>query len=181
LFGLAVNWKRRRPDRLSRLVAAIEAIGDRDRLQADENTRLDLLRSSGAVALYEICREFVDSLNDRLSDPSLILDPQNFGPDKFHDPGQNLFQINLRGRLLMIEFEATGEPWSTDDYRRPYILQGVIRSLNQDLLERNLVSEKTIFYCPSGNTGTWHFMDNRSYRTGRFGPDLLAAELERLI
>ena len=181
MFGLAVSWKRRRHDRLSRLASAIEAIGDRDLNQAAENTRLDQLRASGAVALHRICREFVDALNSRLSDPSLILDPPEFSAERFSDPGQNLFQINLRGRLLMIEFEATGEPWSTDDYRLPYILHGAVRGFNQDLLDRNLVSEKQIFFCPDGDRGDWYFVDSRSYRTGRFGSDLLAAELERLI
>ena len=176
-----MNWKRRRPDRLARLAMAIDAIGDRDRRQADENTRNDRLRATGALTLYSLCREFVDSLNERLHTPDLLLDPPHFGRDNFHDPGSNIIQVSLRGRLLMLEFEATGEPSSTDDYSRPYLLHGAIRGLNQELLDRNLVSEKAIFYCPHGDEGTWYFVDNRNYRTGKFGPDLLASELERLL
>lgn len=178
---MAVNWKRQRPGRLDRLAAAIEAIGQRDRQQADENDRIDRLRASGAVALHEMCRYFVDEVNMRLSEPVLILTPGEFARNGFRDPGPNLFQINLRGRLLVLEFEAIGEPMSTDDYRRPYILHGSVRSLNQDLLDRHLVSEKSIFYCPQGEAGEWHFVDQRTYRSGRVTPDLLASELERLV
>ncbi len=178
---MAVSWKRRRPGRLDRLAAAIEAIGEQDQKQADENARIDDLRVAGAVALYALCREFVDALNEKLSTPALILDPPEFTATGFRDPGPNLFQINLRGRLLMIEFEATGEPMSTDDYRKPYILHGSVRSLNQDFLDRHLVSEKSVFFCPAGDSGQWHFVDHRSYRSGRFTPDLLADEMERLI
>lgn len=178
---MAVNWKRRRPGRLDRLAAAIEAIGERDRRHADENDRIDHLRASGALTLHEMCRKFVDEVNGRLSEPALILAPGEFARAGFRDPGPNLFQINLRGRLLVLEFEATGEPMSTDDYRRPYILHGSVRSLNQDLLDRHLVAEKSIFYCPKGDAGEWHFVDHRTYRSGRVTPDLLATELERLV
>lgn len=181
MFGLAGNWKRRGPARLDRLAAAIEASGDRDRLQADENTRIDRLRAEGAAALHDLCRRFVEALNERLSSPSVILDPPIFGVAGFRDPGPNLFQINLRGRLMMIEFEATDEPLSTDDFRRPYILQGSIRGLNQDLLDRHLVSEKSLFFCLSGDQGQWHYVDARSYRSGRLNADILATELERLV
>ncbi len=178
---MAVNWNRRRTGRLERLATAIEAIGERDRHQADENTRIDRLRASGAVALHEFCREFVDEVNSRLPAPALVLDPAVFSPESFRDPGHNLIQINLRGRLLMLEFEGTGEPTSTDDFRKPYILHGSVRALNQDLLDRHLVSEKSIFYCPDGERGEWHFVDHRSYRSGRFTLDLLTAEMEKLI
>lgn len=181
MFGLAANWKRRRPDPLSRLAQAIDALGDRDRKQAAENDRLDRLRAMGATALFTICREFVDDLNQRLQTPDLVLDPPQFSPAQFRDPGSNMFQVSLRGRLVMVEFEGTSEPSSTDDFSRPYILHGVIRGLNQELLERNLVTEKSIFFCPHGDTGTWHFVDNRNYRSGKITQELLAIELERLL
>lgn len=163
------------------MAAAIEAIGDRDQNKADENTRMDQLRADGAMALHAICQNFVEELNQKLSTPALALDPAEYNRAGFRDPGLNLFQINLRGRLLIIEFEATEEPISTDDFRRPYILHGSIRALNEDLLERHLVSEKELFFCPSGVRGTWHYVDSRSYRTGKLGADLLAIELERLV
>jgi hypothetical protein len=166
---------------LDRLAAAIEAIGDRDRLQADENSRIDRLRAEGGLLLHELCRDFVAAVNERLTVPSLVLDPPVFGIEGFRDPGPNIFQINLRGRLLMVEFQATQEPLSTDDFRRPYILQGSIRSLNQDLLEQHLLAEKSLFFCPSGDEGRWFYVDTRSYRTGELDADVLAGELERLI
>ena len=131
--------------------------------------------------LHDICREFIEAVNHRLSLPALVLDPPEFAVEKFQDPGANLFQINLRGRLLVIEFKSTEEPLSTDDFRRPYILEGSIRAVNQDLLDHHQVSEKSLFFCPSGSHGNWYFVDHRSYRTGRLSPDLLADELHRLL
>lgn len=148
---------------------------------ADENGRIDRLRAEGGVTLHGMCRQFVEALNERLTTPALLLDPPEFSTGCFRDAGPNLFQISLRGRLMMIEFAATEEPFSTDDFRRPYILRGSLRGLNQDLLDRHLVSEKHLFFCLSGETGYWHYLDTRSYRTGRLGADLLVAEMERLI
>ena len=139
------------------------------------------MRAQGGVTLHEICREFIEAVNERLSNPSLILDPPVFTVDRFQDPGPNIFQINLRGRLLMLEFQSTDEPLSTDDFRRPYVLQGSIRAVNQDLLEHHQVSEKSLFFCLSGSYGHWYYVDHRSYRTGRLGPELLADELQRLL
>ena len=136
MFGLVAKWKRHRPDRLSRLAEAIEAIGERDRKLIEESTHVDRLRSRGAADLYAICRIFVDKVNARLSEPAILLDPPAFGERNYHDGGPNLFQINLRGRLLQIEFAATGELYEADDFRQPYVLRGSVRSFNQELLDQ---------------------------------------------
>jgi hypothetical protein len=181
LFGLAAKWKRRRPDRLNRLAEAIEAIGERDRKLIEESTEVDHLRSRGAVDLYTMCRFFVDGVNARLSAPAILLDPASFGERNYNDGGPNLFQINLRGRLLQIEFEATGELYEADDFRRPYVLRGSVRSFNQDLLDHNGVDEQMIFYCPDNNAARWYFFDGRTYRTGLLTEDYLVSEMERLL
>ena len=135
----------------------------------------------GAAELHGICRGFVDSLNSRLAAPSILLDPPLYSPGVFTQNGPNIFQINLRGRLLQIEFAATEELYSTDDFRRPYTLYGTVRSFNQELLSMNIIDEQTIYYCPEGGAARWHYFDCRTYRSGRVTADFLAVELERLL
>jgi len=181
LFGLAAKWKRSRPDRLTRLAKAIEAIGERDRKVIDESARVDRLRARGAVDLYGICRAFVDKVNGRLSEEGVLLNPPSFVEGNYNDGGANLLQINLRGRLLQIEFAATGELYERDDFRWPYVLRGTVRSFNQALLDRNNLDEQLIFYCPGDAGAVWYFFDPRTYRSGRVAEDYLISELERLL
>jgi len=181
LFGSAVKWKRRSQDRLDRLAAAIDAIAERDRKLVDESADVERLREQGAAAIYKLCREFTDALNARLASPALNLDPADWKDNSFDDTGSNLLQISLRGRLLQIEYAATDEPYSSEDFRHRYVLRGCVRSFNQDFLERDTVDEQQIFYCPIESRAEWHFFDARTYRTGLVSIDYLAAELERLL
>ena len=180
MFGLAAKWKRNRPDRLTRLAKEIEAVAERDRKLIEESAHVELLRARGAVDLHGICRAFVDKLNDKLSDQAILLDPPSFGEGDFDDD-KNLFQINLRGRLLQIEFGATDELYETDDFKLPYVLRGGVRSFNQDLLQHNTVDEQMIFYCPHGDGAVWHYFDERTYRTGRVAEDYLITEMARVL
>jgi hypothetical protein len=181
LFGLAAKWRRNPPDRLSRLAKSIEAIGERDRRLVEESALVDRFRAQGAVDLHEICRKFVDKINAKLSDPAVVLDPPVFSAEHFNDSGPNLFQISLRGRLLQLEFEATDELYSRDDFRHPYVLRGAVRSFNQDLLDRHGVDEQMIFYCPGNGHAFWYFLDGRTYHTGRVSDDYLISEMEQLL
>lgn len=138
------------------------------------------VRATGAVDLHAICRVFVDKVNGRLSEPAVLLDPPSFTESNYSD-GPNFFQINLRGRLLQIEFTATDTPYENDDFKRPYVLRGTVRSFSQDLLQHNTVDEQLIFYCPGTDRAEWYFFDERTYRTGRVGEDYLITEMERLL
>jgi hypothetical protein len=168
-------------DRLDRLAQAIEAVGAQDQRLLDESLLVDRFKSEGAMLLYRACRDFVDALNQRLSEPAVILAPFEWEEDNFHDGQTNFFQISLRGRLLQVEFRSTDEMYSTEDFRKPYVLHGSVRSFNQESLESNRLSEQRIFCCPEKETPEWHFFDARTYRTGRVDSDYLAAELERLL
>jgi hypothetical protein len=167
-----VKWKRNRPDRLTRLAEAIEAVAETDRKVVAESAQVDRLRSRGAVELHRICRAFVDNVR---------LDPPAFSEENFHDEGLNLFQINLRGRVLQIEFEPTAELREDDDFRKPYVLRGAVRSYNQDQLEHSSIDEQMIFYCPEDDTGHWYFFDGRTYRSGRLTEHYLVSEMEKLL
>ena len=181
MFGLVGKWKRRSQDRLGRLAQGIESISERDQKLIDESELAERLRAEGAAALYAVCRLFVDELNGRLSEPSLVLDPPQWGPENFDEDGPNLFQISLRGRLLQIEYSAPDEPYCTEEFRHRYVLRGGVRSFNQSLLELDTVDEQMIFYCPTTGGAAWHFFDPRTYRTGIVSLDYLAMELERLL
>lgn len=178
---MAARWKRNRLDRLARLAQAIELLGDHDRDLVDRSSRVDNLRVRGATELHSICRTFIAALNGKLSLPSVVLDPGEYSADSYNDGVPGLFQINLRGRLLQIEFEATEELYSREDFRRPYVLFGSVRSFNQDLLDHNTIGEKAIFYCPESDAGSWYYFDSRTYRTGLLTQDFLVAELHQLL
>lgn len=165
---------------MTRLARAIEAIADRDSKLIEESTQVDQLRAHAAAALHELCRTFVEKVNGRLKDGAVLLDPASFEEESYVD-GPNLFQINLRGRLLQIEFAPTDQLYENDDFKRPYVLRGTVRSFNQDLLQHNNVDEQLIFFCPDSGGADWYYFDERTYRTGRLGEDYLITEMERLL
>jgi hypothetical protein len=181
LFGWAAKWKRNRPDRLTRLAKAIESIGETDRKLIAQSTQVDRLRLTGAMELHRICSVFVGKVNDKLPEPTILLDPPLFAEDKYNDGGANLFQINLRGRMLLIEFGPTTDLYEDDDFRLPYILRGSVRSFNQDQLDQGSIEEQMIFYCPRNGAAEWYFSDGRTYRSGRVGEHYLVSEMERLL
>src|SRR5262249_55734769 len=111
----------------------------------------------------------------------LRLDPAVFTPDDYNDQGFNLFQINVRGRILQTEFQATAEVVSTEEFRIPYILEGTIRFFNQRLLEQDLIEEQMLFYCREKNRHLWRYFDARTYRTGPFDQEYLVSLMEQLV
>lgn len=176
-----MKWKRSPRDRMGRLAQAIETIAGRDQRQVDESALVDNLRIEGAASLYGICRGFVDELNGMLTQPVVVLDPPEWKADSFDDCNANLLQISLRGRLLQLEYAATEEPYSTEDFKFRYVLRGGVRSFNQNFLEQDTVDEQQIFFCALESGPAWHFFDVRTYRTGLLSMDYLATELERLL
>ena len=181
MFGLGARFRKSRPDRLTRLATAIDALTDHDQRLIDESHAVDKMRITGAMELYAICRKFVDDLNERLAQPAVLLSPVSYAMESFDDTGSNLFQINLRGRLLQLEFSATDELYERDDFRIPYTLRGAVRSFSQEFLDANSIVEQAIYFCPNEGRPTWFFFDGRTYRTGVVGQDYLAGELERLL
>jgi hypothetical protein len=131
--------------------------------------------------LYKICRGFVDDVNSNLSEPSVVLDPPAYSLENFNDTGPNLFQINIRGRLLQIEFESTDQLYSNEDFRRPYVLRGFVRAFNQESLDHHIIDEQLVFCCPKADQPLWYFFDSRTYRSGVVRQDYLITEMERLI
>ena len=139
------------------------------------------LRRKAAGQLYAVCADLAHALNELTSHTELQLDPQDYNPEAFRDSDVNLFQLNARGRILQIEFEATEELTSSEDFRIPYALHGAVRGFNQELLEQNLIREQLLFYTIEKTGSMWRFFDARTYRTGPFDQDYLIGLLEQLV
>ncbi len=139
------------------------------------------LRRSAATGLYNICSEFVLSLNRMLERSAVDLDPLDYGPGSFREDSPNLFQINARGRILQILFRATDELVSTEDFRVPYTLEGTVRAFNQELLDKDLIEEQLIFFTLEHHHQMWRFFDARTYRSGPFDVEYLIGLMEQLI
>lgn len=138
------------------------------------------LRRAAAAELHAICGGFVQSINQLLAEETVLLDPPAF-QGNIRENGPNLFQINVRGRVLQVEFEATEELISTEDFRIPYTLAGEIRAFNQELLDKDLIQEQLIFYTLERGTRMWRFFDARTYRSGPFDQDYLVSLMEQLV
>src|SRR4051794_28976343 len=93
--------------RLKRLAERVEALAEKDEATVRHATEIVALRRSAAVEMYSICAEFVSSLNRLLPQKEVGLDPPSFTPEGFQPDGANLIQVNIRGRILQITFEAT--------------------------------------------------------------------------
>jgi hypothetical protein len=170
------------PDhRLKHLAESIEALAEKDRQLLHRTRQIAELRRKAAVEMHGICGEFVISLNRLLSQPEVVLDPPAFPPESFAENGKNLFQINVRGRILQVDFRATPELVSTEEFRVPYILEGTVRSFNQQFLEKEIIEEQLIFYTLEKEKNWWRYFDARTYRSGPFGQEYLVSLMERLV
>lgn len=171
---------RSRDARLKRLAAHIQSLSEKDALLVRHARDIADIRRGAARELHSICEAFVRSVNSLLEDETVVLDPAVL-PGNFRDNGRNLFQINVRGRVLQVEFEATDELVSTEDFRIPYTLAGEVRAFNQELLDKDLIQEQLIFFTLEGGTRMWRFFDARTYRSGPFDQDYLISLMEQLL
>jgi hypothetical protein len=168
-------------DRLKKLAASIDALAEKDEEQLRRARQVLEIRRRAAAQLHRVCAEFAQAVNELTSRTELKLDPPEFRSDSFRDSEKNLFQLNARGRILQIEFAATEELTSSEDFRIPYTLHGAVRGFNQEMLEQNLVREQLLFYTIEKTGPMWRFFDARTYRTGRFDVEYLIGLLEQLV
>ncbi|HUK16834.1 MAG TPA: hypothetical protein VLW65_10490 [Bryobacteraceae bacterium] len=167
--------------RLKRLAENIATLGKKDEAVVAQAREIIALRRRAAAELHAICADFVDSLNQLLPEDVVHLDPVEFGSDNFREDGANLFQINVRGRILQVEFAATAELVSTEEFRVPYTLEGTVRAFNQRLLDKDLIEEQMLFYTVESHRRMWRFFDARTYRSGPFDRDYLLALMEQIV
>ena len=166
--------------RLRRLAKDIEALAEKDETAMQYSREITTLRRRAAAELFSVCAGFVESVNSLLSAPEVQLDPRDFSEDTFQEDGANLLQINVRGRILQVEFETTPDLVSTEDFRIPYTLSGAVRAFNQALLDKDLIEEQLIFYTLEKKT-MWRFFDARTYRSGEFDQAYLVGLMEQLL
>ena len=170
-----------REARWKRLAARIDGLADHDERRIRHARDIAATRIAAALELYSICRAFVDSLNQYTTRGHVLLDPPDFSPEAFRDDGLNLVQINVRGRLLQVEYACSAELVSTEDFRVPYTMAGSVRAFNQELLDKDLIEEQLLFYTVEHHRRMWRFFDARTYRSGAFDHEYLVTLLEQLI
>lgn len=168
-------------ERLKRLAKSIEALAEKDTRRIQEALEIAEWRLQAASELHATCARFVASLNRLLPKPMVELSPQEFQREAFQDPGPNVFQINVAGRMIHIEFRATDTPTSTEKYRTPYVLEGAARFVNQDLLDHVVVLERLLFYCVEQQRRGWLIFDPRTHRTVLFDEEQLIRFMEQLV
>jgi hypothetical protein len=167
--------------RLRRLAKDIEGLAGKDEMRLRHSREIAELRRRAAAELFAVCETFVDSVNRLLPAPEVELDPRDFSADHFHEERANLLQINVRGRILQVEFEATPDLVSTEDFRVPYTLSGAVRAFNQALLDKDLIEEQLIFYTLEKQKTMWRFFDARTYRSGELDQEYLVGLMEELL
>ncbi len=177
-MGRSANRVQAGDARLTRLAESIDALVEKDECVLLRNREMAAIRKAAAAEVYGVCSDFVDSLNRLLRRGEVALDP---GRAPFDENSANLIQINVRGRILQVAFEATPELICTEDFRIPYTLQGTVRAFNQDLLDKDLIEEQLIFYTVEKERRAWRFFDARTYRSGPFDQEYLVALMEQLV
>ena len=176
-----INPLQGRDSRLKRLAASIDALVEKDQKRLEHAREMDDLRRRAAGELHAICADFVVSLNRLLSHSEITLDPPAFREEGLRDGSPNLIQINVRGRILQIEFNATSELISTEDFRVPYTMKGSVRAFNQAMLDKDLIEEQHLFYTLEKEKKLWRFFDARTYRSGPFDQEYLVNLMEQLL
>jgi hypothetical protein len=161
-------------DALARLARQIDAARKTERflVNADE---VRSLRRRGACELHRICAEFAGSVNSKLSETALDLSPATYAPEMFREAGVNLIQIGSQGREMQIAFEAPSQLVSTEKFLVPYVLEGEVRTYNQEMLERFEVRCRLLFFCVEEGTAGWRFFDWRTRHTGPVDGELLVS------
>jgi len=167
--------------RLKKLAANIEALAQKDQLAEQHSRHIYATRNAAVAELYTICAEFANGLNRLLPRPEVMLDPADAAAAALQDRPHCLIQINVRGRILQIEYEPTAELISTEEFRIPYTLAGSVRAFNQELLEKDLIEEQLIFFTLEKDRRMWRFFDPRTYRSGPLDQDYLVSVMEQLI
>jgi hypothetical protein len=178
---LADNRSQVAQNRLKRLAESIDTLTQKDEVLMRYTRDMTALRRAAAAELHAICAGFVNSVNGLLSQAAVTLDPPEFSTAIFRDESPNLIQINVRGRILQVEYTATEDLSSTEDFRIPYTLEGFVRAFNQRLLDKNLIEEQLIFYTLEKTGNMWRFFDARTYRSGAFEQEYLVGLMEQII
>ena len=175
-------------DRFRRLAQKIQDLRRKDDAAEARFHEIARQRDQAARELHEICRRFAERLNPYVKEDRLDLIPAEF-PAQMDQDGRFQIMLNVRGRVLLIALEAPGTLVSTDNFRKPYVLQGEVRFFNQELLDEARVEEHGLYFCPGeggktsggGRRGAWLYWNGRNYKSGMVDEEYLAGLLEQLM
>lgn len=180
-MGRTANQVHSREGRLKKLAERIDALAAKDEDAIRRAAEIAAIRRAAAGELHAVCLELVENLNRMLTRAEVVLDPPLYSPEYFRDGAPNLIQINVRGRILQMEFEATPELLSCEEFRIPYTLEGSVRVFNQELLDKDRIEEQLVFYTIEKHRNMWRFFDGRTYRSGPLDEEYLVTLIEQLI
>lgn len=166
---------------MKRLAGSIDRLAEKDDELLRRERETSAMRRGAAAQLYAVCAGFVGDLNRMLTRTEVRLDPESFNQEAFEPDVSTLIQIQVRGRILQIEFTATPELVSTEEFRIPYILEGSVRAFNQELLDKDLIEEQLLFYTLEGRGNMWRYFDTRTYRSGPFDREYLMGLMEAVV
>jgi hypothetical protein len=168
-------------DSLQKLARKIAATAKQDEERLGWAREIGRRRAVAALELHTTCAAFVDSVNRLLPRPMLELSPPAYSADAFRDPGSNVFQINVSGRIVHIEFQAADTPTSVEKFRIPYILEGSLRAFNQELLDMSVIPEQLVFCCLERNSLSWLCCNPRTQQAAPLDQKHLITVLDRLV
>ena len=168
-------------DRLQRLAQRIRSLAEKDEGRLRRVQEVEALRRAAARELHAVCADFVAAVNGMLDDRIVSLDPPDYRAAAYSDDSSNLVQINVHGRILQVAYAATAELISTEDFRIPYILEGSVRAFNQEMLDKDLIEERPLFYTMERDRNMWRYFETRTYHSGPFDRDYLISVMEQLV
>jgi len=168
-------------ERLEKLARRIESASQQDEERLVKVREAERLRSRAALELHSLCAALVEAVNGLLTKPAVELSPPDYSEASFRETGANVFQINVSGRMVHLEFQATETLSSTERFRIPYILEGAVRAFNQELLDLAVVPEQLLFCCPGRGRLDWLWFDPRTQHSGPLDQDRLITLFEQLL
>jgi len=167
--------------RLKRLASRIDSLADKDERSLRMALEMGQVRRAAALEIHAVCAAFTEALNRLLSHRAVVIDPPEVREEGFGELTPRLIQINVRGRILQVEFHEPDELLSTEEFRIPYTLAGSVRAFNQELLDKDLIEEQLLFYTVEKHRRMWRFFDPRTYRSGPFDEGYLISLMEQIV
>jgi hypothetical protein len=167
--------------RLQKLARKLDAIPAKDAERIAQAREIERKQHAAAAELHQLCAAFVASLNEVLREMVIEFTPSEFTPASLDAPSGSLFQINASGRIIQVILHARETAVSTEHFRVPYILEGRIRSFNQDLLDRQEINEYQIFYCVDRTEEAWRYFDTGTRTSGKITREFLIDTLDQIV
>jgi hypothetical protein len=167
--------------RLKRLAGRIEALADKDERSLRMGLEIAQVRRAAALEIHAVCAAFAEALNRLLTDRAVVIDPSEVREEGFGELNPRLIQINVRGRIMQVEFHEPDGLLSTEEFRIPYALAGSVRAFNQELLDKDIIEEQLLFYTVEKHRRMWRFFDPRTYRSGPFDEGYLISLMEQIV